>query len=57
MFQIKVVEKIKKHILCSTNYFPENCAVYEITWKNILELLRPQTSIAGWKPKATNTHS
>jgi len=24
-------------------------------WKNILELLRPQMCIAGWKPKATNT--
>ena len=40
--------------------FPENCAVYEIMWKNIVELDRPQMTIwhmgiACWIPKATNT--
>jgi len=35
MFQTKVVEKIKKHILCSMFLF--NRAVYEIMWKNIVE--------------------
>jgi hypothetical protein len=31
MFQTKVVEKIKTHILCSVTL--ENCAVYEIMGK------------------------
>jgi hypothetical protein len=40
----------------------ENRAVYEIMWKNVLELGRPQmtiwrTDIACSIPKATNTHS
>jgi len=33
MFQTKVVEKIKIHILCSIIFFFENRAVYEIMWK------------------------
>jgi hypothetical protein len=37
MFQTKVVEKIKTHILCSVTFFFENRAVYEIMWKNIVE--------------------
>jgi len=32
MFQTKVVEKIKTHILCSVFFF-ENRAVYEIMWE------------------------
>jgi hypothetical protein len=32
MFQTKVVEKIKTHILCSVT-FHENRAVYEIMWE------------------------
>ena len=32
MFQTKVLEKIKTHILCSITFF-ENRAVYEIMWK------------------------
>ena len=63
MFWTKVVEKIKTHILCSVNFFfPENRAVYETTWKNVVEPGRPQTII--WRmriacciPKATNTNS
>jgi len=35
MFQTRVVEKIKTHILCPIT-FPENPAIYEITWKNIV---------------------
>jgi hypothetical protein len=34
MFQTKVVQKIKTHILCSVNFPPENLAVYEIMWEN-----------------------
>jgi hypothetical protein len=33
MFQTKVAEKIKTHILCSITFSFENRAVYEIIWK------------------------
>ena len=33
IFQTKVVQKIKTHILYSNFFFPENRAVYEIMWK------------------------
>jgi len=61
VFQIKAVEKIKIHLLWSI-FWRENCAVYEIMWKNIAEPNRPQMKIwrvriACWIPKATNTHS
>ena len=36
MFQTKAVEENKTRILYSITFFPENRAVYEITWKNIL---------------------
>jgi len=44
-------------ILCS-----ENCAPYEITWKNIVQPDRPQTTIWGmqiacWIPEATPTRT
>jgi len=37
-------------------------AIYEIMWKNNVQLDRPQTTVwckctARWIPKATNTHS
>ena len=43
-------------------FFKENQAVYEIMWKNIVELGRPQMKIwhmhiACWIPESTNTHS
>jgi len=42
IFQTKIVEKIKTHILCSaTFFFIENRAIYEIMWKNIVERGRP----------------
>ena len=61
MFQTKVVENIKTHILCSITFF-KNCLVYAITWKQFVEPGRPQittwhTHIACWIPKATNTLS
>jgi len=45
-----------------SNLFPENRAVYEIMWENIVERGRPQMTewrmrTARWIPKATNTHS
>jgi len=63
MFQTKIVDKIKTHILCSvTFFFFENRAVYEKTWKNIVQRGRSQMTIrrmrmACWIPKATNTYS
>jgi hypothetical protein len=69
MFQTKVVEKIKTHILCSATFFFEKRAVCEIMWKNIVEQPeRPQMTIwrmriAYWITKAqintlrlSNTH-
>ena len=50
-----------KHSSYSRQLFLLNRAVYEITWKNIAELDRPQIircmSIACWTTKATDTHS
>jgi hypothetical protein len=61
MFRTKFVEKIKTQILCSVFFFRKS-AIYEITWKNIVERNRPQMTIwrmriASWILKATNTHS
>ena len=44
MFQITVVVKIKRHILCSI-LFSENRAVYEIMSKNTVEPDRPQMAV------------
>jgi len=62
MFQTKVVEKIKTHILSSgTFFFGKNCAVFAIMWeKNTVERASPQMAIwriAYWVTKATYTHS
>jgi hypothetical protein len=40
----KSCREIKAHILCSTT-FPENLAVYEIMWKNMVDPDRPQMAI------------
>ena len=61
MFETKLVEKIKTHILWSIT-FCENRAVFEIMWKHIVEPDRPQMTIlrkriACWIPKATNIDS
>jgi hypothetical protein len=60
MFQTKVVEEIKTHFVLVT--FFENCVVYEIMRKNIVERGRPQMTI--WRmriecriTKATHTHT
>jgi len=44
MFQTKVEEKIETHFRFN-NSFSENCAFYEIMWKNIVERGRPQMTI------------
>jgi len=41
MFQTKVGENIKTHILCSVTIF-ENRAVNEIMWKNTVQSGKPQ---------------
>jgi hypothetical protein len=41
MSQPEVVQNIKTHILCSVNFFFENCAVFEIVWKNTVKSDRP----------------
>jgi len=49
MFQTKVVEEIKTHILCSITFFfffSENRTVYEImSKKNVVDPDRPQMAI------------
>jgi len=57
MFQTKVVEEIKAHILYSVPFFSENRDVHEIMWKGIVDRDRPQMTVACWNTKATNTHS
>ena len=59
MFQTKVAEKIKTHILCSIFFF-ENCAFYKVMWKNIVKPDTPQITIwrmqiACWVTKTTET--
>ena len=44
MFQIKVAEKFKTHILCSITVF-ENRAFYESMCKNTVHPVRPQTTM------------
>jgi hypothetical protein len=62
MFQSKVVEEMKTHILCPVSFIPsENRAVYEM-WKHGVERGWPQMTIwrmriACWIPKATHPHS
>ena len=41
MFWTKVVDKTKTHILCSVT-FSENCTIYEIIPKNMVETEGPQ---------------
>jgi hypothetical protein len=47
IFSDKFEEKIKTHVLWSAPFFFffENCAVYEIMWKNIVEPDRPRMTV------------
>ena len=46
IFQAKVVEKIKTHMLCPIAFFfSENRGVYEIMWKNIVKPDRTKMTI------------
>jgi len=44
MFQTKVLEKIKTHILRSETFF-NNHGIYEVVWKDIVGLDRQQMTI------------
>jgi hypothetical protein len=44
MFQKRAAEKIKTNFVFN-DFFSENRAVYEIIWKNMVELDRPQMKI------------
>ena len=59
MFHTKVVEKINTHFMFSNPPPPENLAVCEIMWKNIVEPGSPQMTwcmrITCWIPMATST--
>ena len=61
MFQTKVVDKIKTHILCSVTCFRKSRAVYEIMWKNPVQPERLQTKqrmrVAFWIRKATRAQA
>jgi hypothetical protein len=61
-FQIKFIEKIKIHVVCSITFFFENRAICEIVCKNIVEPDRPRMIIRLMRigcciPKATYAHS
>ena len=45
MFQTKVVEKTKTHIVYPMTFFLENPAFYEVMWKNTVQPDRPQMTI------------
>jgi hypothetical protein len=63
MFQTKVVEKIKTHVLCSATFFRKSCPLWDnvqeygrawhATDDNIIRRMR----FPCWLTKATNTHS
>jgi hypothetical protein len=57
----KVVGKLETHVLRPIYIFLKR-ALYEILWKNIVDPVRPQTTIwrmriAFWIPKAINTEA
>jgi hypothetical protein len=59
--QTDFVEKITTYILCLITFII-HCALYEITWKDIVEPDRPQVTIlrvriTRWIPTATHTHT
>jgi len=62
LYQVGKLFHIFTHFMFNNFFFPENRAVYEITWRNIVQPSRTQmttwrTRIACWITKATNTHT
>ena len=45
MCQRKFVEKIKTYFVFNNNFLPENRAVYEVTWKNMVEPDKSQMTV------------
>jgi hypothetical protein len=45
MFQNRVSEKIKTQISCPETFFPENLALFEVMWKNMVETDRPHMTV------------
>jgi hypothetical protein len=45
MFQTKAAEKIKTHRVYFQKLYSENCVLYEIMWRNVVQLVRPQIAI------------
>ena len=45
MFQTKIVEKIKTHILCSVTFFQKSCRLWDNVEIIIAERGRPQMTI------------
>jgi len=45
MFETKVLEEIKTHILCSKKFFFRKSCFNEIVWINMWERGRPQMAI------------
>jgi len=45
MFQTKIVEKMKTHIMLSNFFFFKNDAIYEIMWRNIVQPDRPHMTL------------
>jgi len=46
----------------NNNFFPKNCAIYEMMWKNMVEPERPQMTIwhmhfVCWTTEVKETHS
>jgi len=41
----KILKKIKTHILYSVILFSENLAVYEIVWKNMVEMVKVKVNV------------
>jgi hypothetical protein len=61
MFQRKLAEKIKTHILCPKTFFLK-IVPFCLYWKNFVQQGRPQMTIwrmriACWIPKATDTYT
>jgi hypothetical protein len=61
MFQSKVLQKIKTHILCSKFFFQKAFRLWDNV-ANIIERGKPQMKIwrlrvAGWLSNDTSTHS
>ena len=40
----KIVDQMKTHFMFN-NFFPQNCVLYEIMWKNMIDEDRPQMTI------------